>query len=382
MVHFMRTFSRWQMGLKRLALAASATMIAVRTAIHRSLVLPLAMRVSRSLSAQDPPSYGVYVGNYAADPVVLPDGRLLISWAADIRQDYGLYIINPDGSNLTPLYDNPGTTELRSRLVQARPLPPIIPDTVTQVASLLPPLEEGPYDIDGTFTFNALNVYFNAPVDVNILNALPVGSANTIRFFIDHQRWQQRGSHESLDWPILLQELPVNPDGSVTATSPANVPLFEQIRTSQPEYSVPLTGKTQVTQEKNGAAHVAGLNFGRPGEVQNCVGCHAGHSMIPVPDNPEDAKWTNLAPGASVSVSSSSNGSSENNGLIDRRVHMSLPFNDFIKYWLSNSGQDPNQQWIELTFPCSRYHPDRAIVQSAQERLGYPGEQHNSPAIQ
>jgi hypothetical protein len=129
------------------------------------------------------------------------------------------------------------------------------------------------------------------------------------------------------------------------------VPLFEQIRTGQPEYSVPLTGKTQVTQEKNGAAHVAGLNFGRPGEVQNCVGCHAGHSMIPVPDNPEDAKWTNLAPGASVDVSSSSNTSPDDNGLIDRRVHMSLPFNNFIKYWLSDSGKDPNQQWIELTFP-------------------------------
>lgn len=300
---------------------------------------------------KNPPSYGVYIGNYATDPVMLPDGRLLISWAADIYQDYGLYTINPDGSDLTLFYDNHGTSELRSRLVAPRPVPPIIPDQITEVASLLPPLEEGPYDIDGTFTFNALNVYFNAPVDVNIINAITVGSASTIRFFIDHQRWQQRGSHESLDWPILLQELPVNPDGSVTAISPANLPLFEQIRTKQPEYSVPLTSNGQLLDGKPGAAHVAGLNFGRPGEIQNCVGCHAGHSMIPVPENLEDAKWTNLAPGASISVSSSSNSSPDNNGLIDRRVHMEVAYNNFIKYWLSKPGQDPNRQWVELTFP-------------------------------
>ena len=142
----------------------------------------------------NPNSYGVYVGNYATDPEVLPDGGLIISWAKDVAQDYGLYTINADGSGLTLLYDNPGTTELRAHLLRPRPVPPIIPDKVTKVASLLPPSAQGPYDIDGTFTFDALNVYFNAPVDTNIINAIPVGSANTIRFFIDHQRSQQRGS--------------------------------------------------------------------------------------------------------------------------------------------------------------------------------------------
>ena len=151
----------------------------------------------------NPPSHGIYQSNYAGEPEVLPDGRLIISWAKDIAQDYGLYIINSDGTGLTPLYDNPGTTELRARVIRSRTLPPILQDQITQVASLLPPLEQGPYDVDGTFTFQDLNVYFNAPVDTNILSAMPVGSANTIRFFIDHQRSQQNGSHESLDWPIL-----------------------------------------------------------------------------------------------------------------------------------------------------------------------------------
>jgi hypothetical protein len=142
----------------------------------------------------NPPSYGVYVGNYAAEPAVLPDDRLIISWAADVTQDYGLYTINADGSGRTIVYDNPGTTELRTKLILPRSVPPIIPDKVTRVASALPPLAQGPYDIDGTFTFKSLNVYFNAPVDTDVISAIPVGSANTIRFFVDHQRSQQRGS--------------------------------------------------------------------------------------------------------------------------------------------------------------------------------------------
>src|SRR5262245_13034463 len=180
---------------------------------------------------------------------------------------------------------------------------------------------------------------------------MPVGSANTIRFFIDHQRSQQSGSHESLDWPILLDELPVNPDGSVTALSPANVPLFEQIRTKKPNYTVPLTGRTVLPTEMRGAAHVAGMNFGRPGDVVQCVGCHAGHTMIPMPANLEDAKWTNLAPGAKVTVSSRDSSLPNNNGLIDRRVKMKLPQNNNYKFWVSKAGLPPTAQWVQLSFP-------------------------------
>lgn len=303
---------------------------------------------NHELARQNPPSYHVFKGAYAAEPEVLPDGRLIVSWAADVRQDYGLYLVNADGSGLTLLYDNPGTTELRTRLIRPRPLPPIIFDQVTQVASLLPPLAQGPYDIDGKFTFSALNVYFNAPVDVDIASAMPVGSAGTIRFFIDHQR-KSAGFREGVDWPILLQELPVNPDGSVVATSPANVPLFEQIRTPQLGYTVPLAG-TNYPHGEHGAAHVAGLNFGRSGEVQRCVGCHAGHSMITVPQNAEDAQWTNLAPGTAITVSSSDPNFNNNGaGLTDRRVLLNQGGNG--RYWKSNSGQAATSQWVQLTFP-------------------------------
>jgi hypothetical protein len=87
------------------------------------------------------------------------------------------------------------------------------------------------------------------------------------------------------------------------------------------------------------------MNFGRPGEVQRCVGCHAGQTMIEVPATDEAAKWTNLAPGAQVRVSSSRD-ANQNRGLVDRRVMNG----EIWRYWTSTPGQTQNQ-WIELVFP-------------------------------
>jgi len=292
------------------------------------------------------PSIGIYRGAYATEPEVLSADQLVISYATDVNQDYGLYLLNSNGSGLQPLYDLPGTTELRARVVAPRPLPPVIADQITQRAAPLPPPAAGPYNAEGNFTFDALNVYFNAPVDSNIISAMPIGSAGTIRFFTGFQRDEQYGSLEQLEWPILLQELPVNPDGSVVAQSPANLPLFEQIRTGDGNYEVPLTGRTHT--DDGGAAHVAGLNFGRPSEVQRCVGCHSGHSMIPVPANPADAKFSNVAPSAELSYSSIfALISPSAEGLIDRKVMKGR----ITDYWRSAANQTAAGQWVQLAFP-------------------------------
>ncbi|MEZ4731853.1 MAG: hypothetical protein R3E79_32430 [Caldilineaceae bacterium] len=295
--------------------------------------------------SQEPYSFAVLQSDYATDPVVLPDGRLLISWAADTQQDYGLAIINADGSGRLPVFDRPNTTEVRARLVAARPIPPVIPDQVTTTASQLPPTEEGPYDIDGVFTFHALNVYFNGPVDSPIITGIPIGQAGTIRFYTEPQR-HQPGSLDWVDWPILLQELPIDPHGAVVAQLPANVPLFEQIRTPKPAYVVPMTGRS--AEDMPGMAHVLGLNFGRPGEVARCVGCHAGHSLLPVPANPADALWSNLAPSAALAASSTHPTLSNNlEGLVDRRVQQGR----ITSYWRSDPAYNSNAQWVQLTFP-------------------------------
>jgi hypothetical protein len=213
----------------------------------------------------------------------------------------------------------------------------VLKDTVSRASSLLPPLENGPYDVDGTFVFEDLNVYFNDRVDGIAMNAPAAGSAATIRFFLDSQR-TSKGSFPTLDWPILLGERAISPDGAVIEpNAPANLPLFEQIRSGQ--NTVPLT-----TGSLGGAAHVAGMNFGRPGQVARCVGCHAGHTTIPVPANPQDALWTNLAPGAQVLVSST-RASAKNRGLVDRRVLNG----SILDYWSSEQGQS-KYQWVKLTF--------------------------------
>jgi hypothetical protein len=223
---------------------------------------------------------------------------------------------------------------------RARPLPPILRDTVTQVPSLVPPLAEGPYDGDGTFVYDALNVYANAPVDVDIVNAVPIGSAGTIRFFVDQQRTSP-GSFPNLDWPALLGEHPVAADGSVRADAPANVSMFEQLRSA--DGTVPVN---RAPDRELGAAHVAGMNFGRPGTTVRCVGCHIGHTMIPVPVSSLDAQWTNLATGAAVVVSSTRDANS-NRGLIDRSVLKS----EICRYCVSANNQFTNQ-WVRLEFPA------------------------------
>lgn len=131
----------------------------------------------------DPTSYGIYNSEYAGEPDVLPDGRIMFSWCADYNQQYGLYVMNADGSGKTLIYDNPLTTELRIKAVKARTIPPIIVDSVLTFPSLLPPTIAGPFNGDGVFTFECFNVYYNDQIDVDIASAPAIGSAKTIRFY-------------------------------------------------------------------------------------------------------------------------------------------------------------------------------------------------------
>ena len=308
-----------------------------------------------------PTSYGIFNGSYAAEPDVLPDGRLVLSWAADVAQDYGLYTANADGSGLTLLYDRPGTTELRARVLGPRQLPPVRPGPTVTAALLPPPAGAITYTQDGTFEFAALNVYFNAPVDWDIVSAPAVGSATSIRFFLDQQRTSP-GSFPNLDWPILLDEQPITPAGAVAVLAPANLSLFEQLR--GPGGTVPLTlGPLGA----DGAGHVTGMNFGPPGAVARCVGCHAGHTFIPTPNSDAEAAWTNLAPGASVVVSSTRD-ADYNGGLIDRRVLKG----EIWRYWTSANGAPADGQWLRLDFPVT------VTVRTVRLYDPRPGDEANS----
>ena len=281
-----------------------------------------------------PRSYGVYKlepgQHYAAEPAVLPDGRLLVSLAGDIQQDYGLFVVNTDGSDPQPIMDVPGRAELRAKVVAPRPLPPVLAAAQGPPAPLLPTRS-------GVFLFEALNVYFNAPVDTPIVSAPAVGSAAKIRFFLDHQR-RSSGSYPNLDWPELLEEKPVSAAGAVRTLAPADLPLFEQLRSRAG--TVPLTDGVF----RNGSAHGAGMNFGPSGSVARCVGCHAGHTLIPVPETAEQAAFSNVAPGATVSASSLREPRAIR-GVNDRQVRMGSIYDT----WSSAPGRGAGE-WVLLSF--------------------------------
>lgn len=295
------------------------------------------------------PSYGIYKELYAGEPEVLPvtggmerNGRVLFSRTAmisDIGQDYGLYVMERDGSSQSLIYDAPGTAELRPRVVAPRTKPPQLP-LLTTAVSQTPPrpttlttsdvnamptatqLSGAPGSInqDGTFTFTVLNVYANAGVDVPIVSAIPIGTAAELIGFTNYQRHSQ-GSFPVVDWPIELERAAITPQGFSELTPPAHVSLFEQIRSADGG----IAQTDGVAQPLTDAlAHVAGLNYGVRGTQQVCVGCHAGHSMIPVPPpsamQREIASWSNLAPGAVVTASASDPNGSRLSALVDRQV--------------------------------------------------------------
>ncbi|TDR41596.1 hypothetical protein DFR29_11079 [Tahibacter aquaticus] len=294
--------------------------------------------------AGTPEAAQLYQGPYATDAEVLADGRVVFARAADLDQDYGLWVATPGGTAQL-LLDEAGTAELRPRVLAARSVPPVIPDIYRDAPASAPypqflPPPAGTAPRDGTFVFDARNVYANAAVDVDIPSAPAVGSAASIRFYADHQR-QAPGTFPSLDWPLFLGEQAISAAGKVSANAPAFLPLFEQLRSSAAAgYAVPRTGWPR----GNSVAHVAGMNHDRAGVVAQCTGCHAGHTLIPVPSE-SNAPWSNLAPGAQVTVSSARAGAG-GDGLIDRKVFLG----PVRAYWTSAPGQ-VSGQWAELEFP-------------------------------
>jgi hypothetical protein len=246
------------------------------------------------LYIQNPPSYGTMQPPYATDPVQLQDGRILFSYASQVEnQDYALYTINLDGSNLQSAFDIPAKMELNAQVLQPRQIPPVIPDGVTYVSDELPPtLDPGTYYKNGGFRFDCVNIFTNGQVDQPITDAPPITKNARIKFFLNFQRKDTLG----LDSAILFQNLPIDYAGGIHfENAPADVPMFEQV--------VDSNGKV-VHGTKNQVAHVTGMNYGRPGTGTKCVGCHAGHTTIPVPPTVAEGEFFNTSTSAAVTQSS------------------------------------------------------------------------------
>jgi hypothetical protein len=220
----------------------------------------------------------------ACAPAALPDGRILFSYAPGARGDFGLYVMNPDGSRIAPVIDLPGTLELDAApIVGHRPPPPpreLAGDDLESLGGSLDYLRLSKALADrpaadtsaltvrrSTFRFHDLDVFADG---AKASGAAPRTADARIRFFALLARPERAGG----DTAVLLRERPLEAGGEVNEDGlPADVPMFEQL----------VDAHGHVLMTAHGPAHVAGANAGVAGTTARCIGCHLGHSTLPVP---------------------------------------------------------------------------------------------------
>jgi hypothetical protein len=204
------------------------------------------------------PTYGTPHGLAAPGAcaaAALPDGRVLFSYDPGTRGDYGLYVMQRDGSRIEKVIDLPGTLELDAAPVVARRGPWARPVTTGATAG-------------ATFRFFDRDVFGGGHARPGI-HAAPTRTAGArIRFWTTVARVGGAPG----DSAVLLREVPVRADGSVDQALPADLAMFEQL----------VDADGRVLRSADGPAHVAGFNSGRAGATAACVGCHTGHSTIVV----------------------------------------------------------------------------------------------------
>lgn len=290
---------------------------------------------NQQLFVQNPPSTGTMQPPYATDPVEMPDGKILFSYATQVvNQDYGLYTININGTGLSSFFDIPGKLELNAQILAARTVPPIIVDLVPDTSDDLPPtIDPGTYFKNGGFRFDCVNMFFNGDVDKPMEDAPPISKFARINFYLNFQRQDSLGR----DSAIFFDSREVQFSGQINFDlAPADVSMFEQVTDSVGKVIHGATGQV---------AHVSGMNFGRPGTGTKCVGCHAGHTQITVPPNLSEGQYFNISTSASVTQSSFVfiNDSNQFPGsrVIDRRAQ-----NDSIAVnWIANG---TNNEFVDL----------------------------------
>lgn len=288
------------------------------------------------LYIQSPPSVGTYMPPYATDPIELPDGKIMFSYATDVEdQDYGIYQINLNGTGLEQIVDLPVTLELNAEPVISRTIPPILPIIGDYDTNSVPPTTNpSTFYQGGVFRFDCVNIFANAPVDVPIDDAPDLDLNLKIKFFLNFQRTDTLGRDE----PILFHELPVTFGGFIAfGDAPANVSMFEQI--------VDSNGNILVNSKGN-IAHVAGMNYGVNGSGTKCAGCHPGHTRLELKPSITENSFTNVSTSAEVTQSSFLSNGNEYKGenTIDRKARNT----DLNVNWIA--GNNTNNEFVELTW--------------------------------
>lgn len=222
----------------------------------------------------------------ACSPAALADGRVLFSYAPGARGEFGLYVMRADGSGLRQVVDLPGTLELDAAPIVKRRAPPREPRLAAGEMehpgrpgrSAIPRMPAPPVEMEdlralirdqATFRYHDRDVFGDGPRGSPARGAAARTAGARLRFFATLARPDRVGG----DTAVLVREVAVAPNGAVDEPSlPADLPMFEQL--------VGPDGRVLMT--AHGPAQVAGSNAGTAGVATRCVGCHLGHSTLPL----------------------------------------------------------------------------------------------------
>lgn len=210
------------------------------------------------------------VGRYRS-PTVLPDGRILTSWAdGDVNEtnelsltapDFGIYLYDTGTRRNNHIINHPGTWELYAKAVVARDEPPVIPSIQNSQDSTLPATfgsinvsQTSLYDLHGEtvsgaqFEDTPMNQALAKAVKVRIIEGFSSeASPGTTMFGLT-----------MAEGAALLGEAPVYGDGSWSAQVPPFIPVHLQ---AVDEFDLAIRNQTTWIQ-------------GMPGEDRSCGGCH------------------------------------------------------------------------------------------------------------
>lgn len=215
------------------------------------------------------------VGRYR-EPSVLPDGRVLVSWADgpvnDLNEqsvtppDYGIYIFDPATQTNQLVYNNRQMWDLGAMAVVPRKEPPVIGD-LQHVQDATQPVRLGSFNIrqtslqenvDGAeFSGTPLSQALQGAVAVRVVEGFSSEAAKGVTMF-------GLTMHEGA---AVLGEAPVYADGSWLANVPAYIPVHLQ---PVDKYDMSIRSQGLWIQ-------------GEPGENRRCVGCHESRTGAGTP---------------------------------------------------------------------------------------------------
>jgi hydrazine synthase alpha subunit-like protein len=216
------------------------------------------------------------VGRYR-EPSLLPDGRILVSWADgavnDTNEqsltppDFGIYVLNSSTGKNELVYNDRATWDLNALAVAPRAEPTAIPNTQHAVDSTIP-AHIGSVNVvqtslnsdmvDGAqFSNVPLGTALKGAVAVRVIEGFSSEGAKGVTMF----------GLTMFEGAAVLGEAPVFADGSWLADVPSYLPVHLQ---PIDQYGLAIRNQQLWIQ-------------GMPGEDRRCVGCHESRTGVGVP---------------------------------------------------------------------------------------------------